>query len=137
MKGIEDIFSGKNLIAKIFRKNIQLSGVQFFTDSTNPLQIGIHERLKGVSLSPHIHRLTSTLKINTIQEILFVQRGKIKMTFYTNIGKYINQSILNKGDSVLLIDGGHGVEFLKDSRVFEVKQGPYPGSQNAKIYINK
>ena len=123
MKGIKDIVSGDKLIAKIFRKNIKLSGVQFFTDPTNPFQIGIHERSKGISLLPHIHKLTSTLKIRAIQEILFVQRGKIKMTFYTKIGKYITQSILNEGDSVLLINGGHGVEFLTDARVFEVKQG--------------
>lgn len=137
MNGVENIHSGKKLIAVVFRNSIKVSGVKFFTESKNPFQIGIHQRPKGLSLAPHVHKLDRPLIINTIQEILLVQKGKIKITFYTTKGKLITAKILDLGDSVLLIDGGHGVEFLADSRVFEVKQGPYPGSQSAKIYINK
>jgi len=137
MNGVEDIYSGKQLIAKIFRKNVKVSGVKFFTPLSNSFQVGIHQRPKGLKLSPHVHKLDQLLKIKTIQEILFVQEGKIKITFYTKKGKLITSKILGTSDSILLIAGGHGVEFLTDSRVFEVKQGPYPGSQNAKIYLNK
>lgn len=137
MNGVEDIYSGKKLIAKVFRKSIKVSGVKFFTPLSNPFQVGIHQRMKGLTLSPHVHKLDQPLKIETIQEILFVQKGEIRITFYTKNGKLLTDKILGTGDSVLLIDGGHGVEFLEDSRVFEVKQGPYPGSKSAKIYLNK
>lgn len=135
MLGVENIYSAKKIIAVIFRKNIKLSGVKFFTDASNPFQIGIHHRPKGVSLSPHVHKLTQSLTINAIQEILVVQKGKIKITFYTKKGKNISSKILRLGDSVLLMYEGHGVEFLEDSRIFEVKQGPYPGSKSAKTYF--
>lgn len=136
MSDVENIQSGKKLIAVVIRNNIKVSGVKFFTASKNPFQIGIHQRPKGLTLAPHVHKLDRPLIINTIQEILLVQKGKIKITFYTTKGKLITVKILDLGDSVLLMDGGHGVEFLEDSRVFEVKQGPYPGSQFAKKYIN-
>ncbi len=135
MNGVENIHSGKKLIAVVFRNSIKVSGVKFFTESKNPFQIGIHQRPKGLSLAPHVHKLDRSLIIDTIQEILLVQKGKIKITFYTKKGKLITAKILDLGDSVLLMDGGHGVEFLEDSRVFEVKQGPYPGSKSAKIYF--
>ena len=136
MNGVENIHSGKKLIAVVFRNSIKVSGVKFFTESKNPFQIGIHQRPKGLSLAPHVHKLDRPLIIDTIQEILLVQKGKIKITFYPKKGKIITVKILDLGDSVLLMDGGHGVEFLENSRVFEVKQGPYPGSRFAKKYIN-
>lgn len=137
MIGVENVYSGKILIAVVFRKDIKVSGVKFFTDSRNPFQIGIHNRPRGLTLPPHVHKLNQSLIIDTIQEILFVQNGKIKISFYAKNGKFLTNKILKTGDSVLLREGGHGVEFLDNSRVFEVKQGPYPGSQSAKIYLNK
>lgn len=137
MKGLEHIYHKKKIVATIFRKNISVSGLKFFTDLHNPFQIGIHQKSKGIKLAPHIHRLEKPLIIKTIQEILFVIKGKIRVTLYSKEGKVISRKILKKGDCVLFIDKGHGVDFLEDSRVFEIKQGPYPGSQFAKIYYNK
>ena len=33
--------------------------------------------------------------------------------------------ILNKGDVILLVNGGHGFEMLEKTEMIEVKQGPY------------
>jgi hypothetical protein len=35
--------------------------------------------------------------------------------------------MLNKGDVILLADGGHGFKMIEDSEIIEVKQGPYAG----------
>lgn len=135
MKGIENVFSAKKLIAVIYRNYIIVDGVRFFTEATNPFQIGIHVRPKGVLLPPHVHKLPHALKIESIQEILYIIKGKIKINLYDTDGKFIISKILETGDSVLLVDGGHGLEFLENSRIYEVKQGPYPGSLKAKKYI--
>jgi hypothetical protein len=135
MDGIEDIYYKKRLIAKVFRANLPIDGVQFFTDELNPFQIGAHKRKKGVSLQPHVHLMEKPVTINVIQELLFVQSGKIQVTIYTTKGRVITSKILTSGDSILLMEEGHGVEFLEDSRIFEVKQGPYPGTTHAKLYL--
>lgn len=135
MKNAEKILNGKTLVAIIFRKNIKVEGVKFLTEETNPFQVGMHNRQKGVRLAPHVHRLEKPLIINSIQEILYVVKGKIRISLYGTNGKKIAAKILTSGDSILLISGGHGLDFLENSRIFEIKQGPYPGSDRAKSFL--
>lgn len=137
MKGIEKIYYKDRVAAIVFRRNIPVQGLKFFTGDLNPFQVGIHSRKKGTKLSPHIHEIVKPLTIKTIQEILFVQDGRIRLTLYNKNGEVIDKKILKPGDSVLLIAEGHGVDFLEDARIFEVKQGPYPGTKHAKIYFGK
>jgi hypothetical protein len=39
---------------------------------------------------------------------------------------------MNMGDTILLIAGGHGFDILEDSKIIEVKQGPYEGAEQDK-----
>lgn len=135
MKNAEKILYGKSLIAVIFRKNIKVEGVKFLTDEANPFQVGIHNRQKGTHLAPHVHRIEKPLIINSIQEILYVIEGKIRVSLYSTKGKRIASRVLGSGDSILLVSGGHGLDFIENSRIFEVKQGPYPGFDHAKSFL--
>lgn len=135
MKGVEKIFSKKKLIAVVYRKNIHVEGVKFLTEESNPFQIGLHSQEKGVKLTPHMHKLEKDLTITKIQEILFLVGGKIRVNLFDKNGHKITRKILTSGDSILLMDEGHGVDFLENSRIFEIKQGPYPGATNAKIFL--
>jgi mannose-6-phosphate isomerase-like protein (cupin superfamily) len=38
--------------------------------------------------------------------------------------------VLEAGDVILLIKGGHGFKVLEDLEMFEVKQGPYAGDED-------
>lgn len=137
MKGVEKVLIKDKLVAIIYRKNILVKGVKFLTSDENPFQVGIHSRQKGINLSPHIHKIDKPLVIDTIQEILYVVEGKIRVTLYSANGTIIKKKVLAAGDSVLFISEGHGVDFLADSRIFEVKQGPYPGVIHSKIYFSR
>jgi len=35
----------------------------------------------------------------------------------------------------MLLSGGHGFEFLEDTKMIEIKQGPYAGRDNDKIIL--
>ena len=135
MIGLEAITQKGRSIAIIFRNYIKVKGTKFFTENTNPFQVGIQYRKKGEQVAPHTHRIDSPITIKEIQEILFVQKGKIRLTLYTEGGEILSKKILNSGDAVLLLRGPHQVDFLEDSKIFELKQGPYPGAKKAKIYI--
>ncbi len=137
MKGLEKIYHNKKLVASIFRASINIEGVKFFTDPQNPFQVGFHNRKKGINLDPHIHKIEKPLRIDHIQELLYVQKGKIKVSFYTRQGKLIKKSILSRDEAVLILDVGHGVEIISDAKIFQVKQGPFPGTEHAKIYLKK
>ncbi len=135
MKSVEKIYLGEKLIAIIFRSSVKVDGVKFFTDEFNPFQVGFHNRKKGVKLAPHIHKIEKPLIISTIQEILYVQSCNIRIKLYTKKGQAICSKILAKEDSVLIMEIGHSVNILEDSKIFQVKQGPYPGTEHAKIYL--
>lgn len=135
MKGVEKVFLKDKLIAVTFRKNIRVDGVKFFTDAINPFQVGVHNRQRGIKLSPHVHKIDKPIVVDSIQEILYVIEGKIRVTLYTHKGQKIESKTLISGDSILFVSGGHGVDFLENSRIFEVKQGPYPGTTHAKVFF--
>ncbi len=135
MKGVESITHKGKVIAIIFRSTLSVAGVQFFTGVENFFQVGFHKQPEGLKLTPHIHRIVKPIRVTAIQEMLMVQKGKIRLTMYTSGGKRLTTKILRTGDSALLIDAGHGVDFLAETSMFEIKQGPYPGSKNAKIYL--
>ncbi len=135
MKGVEKIFHGKKLIAIVFKKKLQVKELEFFTDDESPFQIGAHNRKKGVKLTPHIHYLKKPIIINSLQEWLLVTEGKILVTLYTEKGEIIDKKTLSEGDSILLIEHGHGVEFLQNSKIFEIKQGPFLSSHHSKIFL--
>ncbi|MFA6570658.1 MAG: hypothetical protein WCT77_05415 [Bacteroidota bacterium] len=135
MKGIEKVRFKDKTIAMVFRNDIPVDGVKFFTDELNPFQIGFHNRKKGVALTPHIHKISKPIIISSIQELLFVLTGKIMVILYSKQGKVVAKKTINKGESILLLEEGHGIIFLTKSKIFEVKQGPYPGTTHAKIFL--
>jgi len=135
MQDIEHVVFNNHDVAIVFRSSLEVDGVRFFTNDNNLFQIGAHHQKKGVKLVPHTHVLEKSIVINEIQEYLFVQSGKMKITLYSKAGDVIDQKILSSGDSILLMNEGHGIEFLEETKLMEVKQGPYPGTTHAKLYL--
>ena len=44
---------------------------------------------------------------------------------------------INKGDIIILFEGGHGFKILEKSKIIEVKQGPYVEGKDKKIIETK
>jgi len=65
---------------------------------------------------------------------LYLIEGKLRINFYNNKKKYLLSEIVNKGDTVMLINGGHGFQVLKKVILIEVKQGPYNISLDKKKF---
>ncbi len=122
------------LVATVLRADHPIENLQFITDEQQPLQIGVHNKPAGIKLKPHIH-LSNTKVINEIQEVLYIVSGRVRCTLKTIDGEVIDTVELATGDSIFLASMGHGFEFLEPTKIFEVKQGPYPGTEHAKIYF--
>ena len=69
------------------------------------------------------------------QETLFIRKGKLQVDFYREDQTFIESRILERGDVILLIKGGHGFKVLEDLEMFEVKQGPYAGDEDKIKFI--
>lgn len=131
---VKEIKKNNKVIALIIPNKLGKEGTNFVTSKDNPLQVGILNKKKGVKISPHIHK-SSKRTISQTQEIIYVERGKIRANFYDGKAKKIKSLILNPGDTVLLMSGGHGFDLLKDSKALVIKQGPYHSIKEDKTYF--
>ena len=118
-------YEGK-LLALVVRWGVVPEGVNFFTDAENSLQLGVLRHKQGFRVKAHLHR-RSAKTIEDVQEVLYIERGKVEVEFYNDSGTKIGATILNTGDTILQICGGHGFNILEDSQIIEIKQGPYRG----------
>jgi len=130
-----EIKHNDDVYALFFSKHIRAEdGIKFFTPPEYPLQIGLIEHSEDKKVEPHIHR-NFYYDVNTTQEYLYVEKGKgIKVKIFTHKWEIIEEMLLSAGDSILFVNGGHGLDIPKGCRIFEVKQGPYPGDEKAKIF---
>ena len=119
-------------MALIIRADYEPKEYNFVTHPDNPLQFGIFRHKRGATIKPHIHRDIERT-IDKIQEALYLTYGKVEVQFYDPTGRKIESTILYSGDAILLISGGHGFNILEDSKIIEIKQGPYSGVNNDKL----
>ena len=62
---------------------------------------------------------------------------KFECNFYDKKKVYLESITLEKGDIILLANGGHGFEMLENSEIIEVKQGPYVGESDKERFDDK
>ena len=113
----------------IIRDDYTQNGINFFSSENDSQQLGYMNRPIGYIIPPHRHNIV-TREVHLTQEVLFIKKGKVRVDFYTDQQDYINSTILNTGDVILLSNGGHGFKMLEDTEIIEVKQGPYCGEMD-------
>ena len=128
-KMIENITHNHKLLAIIVSNKFSESGIHFFTDNDLSQQLAFMKHPKGKSIQPHVHN-PILREVHYTQEVLFIRKGRLRVDFYSEEKEYQESRILEAGDVILLIQGGHGFESLDDLEMFEVKQGPYTGASD-------
>lgn len=122
------------VFALILRHEFSGEGANFLTASDNPIQLGILQHRQGTELKPHVHP-DSIRTIKSTQEVLHIEYGKVQADFYDKNGEKVGTCILNRGDTILLLSGGHGFRILEDAKILEIKQGPYHGTEGDKVLL--
>lgn len=135
---IKKIMHNGEVIAIVFKEepNDVKGGINFFTSPENSLQTGILNHPKDHIIPPHIHNKVERRIVDT-QEMLYLERGKMKVSFYTEENKKIGEETMVPGNLVLLMKKGHGFEMLEDSKLVYVKQGPYVNKETDKKVFSK
>jgi hypothetical protein len=134
---LEEIKSSDgSTIAIVIRKNFNKEGINFLTEDSFPLQLGINSYKKGHKIKGHFHQKREVV-VNNIQEVLYFKSGKALVELYDLDKKLVKSISLSKGDLIFFVDGGHGIEMSEDTTFIEVKQGPYLGRVKDKDFIEK
>ena len=121
---LEIIKINQKILAIILKDNYKSEGISFFTPNDFSQQLGYMNRPKGYKIDPHLHNRVKR-KIEYTNEVLLIKSGKVRVDFYDENKNYFESRMLNKGDVILLVQGGHGFEMLEQSEIIEIKQGPY------------
>ena len=132
---IIEIRNKKTLYALIIKKKRKFTnkGVDFITEEKDLLQLGFLSHKKNHIIKSHIH-LKKRRIVNYCTEVLLIEKGKVKIKFFDNKNSDIKKDkILNKGDIIILFEGGHGFTVLEKSEIIEIKQGPYVEGKDKRI----
>ena len=133
MDKLEFIKKGKENLAMIIHNNYTCDGVDFMTPDEYSQQVAYMHHPTGKVIDAHVHNPVHRSIVMT-QEVLFIKKGKLRVDFYDDDEKYIESRMLESGDVILLISGGHGFTVIEEVEMIEVKQGPYSGDKDKKRF---
>lgn len=126
---IQEITHQGKLLSIIIRRNFEKDGIEFFTPDDFSQQLAYMKRPKEYIIPPHVHNPVIR-EVQLTQEVLLIKSGKVRVDFYDDDKNYLESTVLETGDVILLAHGGHGFQMIEESEMIEVKQGPYAGEMD-------
>lgn len=124
--GIEWIRQAGQILAVVIRAQVMPEKTTFITPDEFLQQAGFVVYPSGGQIAAHTH-LPIERHLSGTAETLVVRKGRLLMRLYTQDHQFVAERILETGDIILLVSGGHGFQVLEDAVLFEIKQGPYTG----------
>lgn len=124
MADVEKITCDGEVIAIIIPHDFSSGGTHFFTPPEYSQQLAFIRHDAGDRIQEHIHKLNKRVVTST-QEVLFIKKGSVKVSLFDKKRRFVCDKILSTGDAILLVGAGHGFEFIEDTELIEIKQGPY------------
>jgi hypothetical protein len=138
---VEKIEHGGQIMAIIIRKQSfdELSvenPMQFVTPDEFPLQTGIQLRPRGNVVDTHFHLPFEKLENYPVQEFFHILSGKVQVQLFDDRENdaMIGQFLVYCGDYCIL-NTGHKIVFLEETKMLEIKQGPYRGRDKEKRFV--
>lgn len=128
MKPIEKIEHGEQVLAIIIPSEYSPPHTEFITPDTYKQQAGFIVYPQNSAIQPHLHHEMER-NLKGTSEVLFVRKGRCNVDFYLNDKSLLCTREIATGDVLILVSGGHGFRMVEDTVFFEVKQGPYIGTQ--------
>lgn len=112
----------ERVIAVVFDGQFD-EGTKPLTDEQWPLQVISLNHPAGKVLASHYHRPTQRTT-ESLMEMLVVLTGRALVTIYDRQTP-LEKIELSAGQSVMLVDGGIGIEIIEDAQMLEFKNGPF------------
>lgn len=104
-------------------------GLAFWSDDSEFIQVGTWAHPGGTKLPAHIHNVFPREAFRT-QETVYVVTGSLQATLFDESGELVSEITMNTGDLLICLAGGHGYSISKaDTKVLEIKNGPYSGPE--------
>lgn len=103
-------------------------GLTPYSDDCDYVQVLSWEYAAGKQLQSHRHLRAPRTTTHT-QEAIVVLSGRVQATIFDRNRSVAGQCEVGSKEALVLLSGGHGYEILEDNtRILEIKNGPYPGA---------
>ncbi len=120
--------------AEIIWADTHVEQTTFFSPPGSSFQFGLLAHRSGFAEPPHYHKPV-TRTINDLQQMFVVQHGIVGLELYSDDGCLLRQVTLRAGDAIVLIHGVHAVRAIEDFQCISVKQGPFLGTEQDKVFV--
>lgn len=120
--------------AEIISADVQVEQTTFFSPASSSFQFGLLAHAAGFREPPHYHQ-SFDRRISDLQQMFVVQRGVVAVELYTDDGDLLQEIVLRTGDAIVLIHGVHAIRVIEDMQCISVKQGPFLGSEQDKVFV--
>ncbi|MEI9952572.1 MAG: hypothetical protein WDO74_27225 [Pseudomonadota bacterium] len=106
----------------------------FLTDPASALQLGMNFYQPGEVVKAHYHLKKQIESNSVVQEFLLIAAGRALLRLYDagDHSEFASRQ-LETGDMVLLLAGGHGLDIQAETKIVELKLGPYDGKVRDKV----
>jgi mannose-6-phosphate isomerase-like protein (cupin superfamily) len=132
-KNIEIITAAGQTLCYVIRANTKPENTTFITPPDAKQQVGFIVYPKGGVIARHIHRPLERHIIG-MAEVLVVRSGHCQIEIYDEQENPVTVRDLYQNDVVLMVGGGHGFQIKEDTVLLEIKQGPYLGADDKKLF---
>ena len=126
MSDVERVTASGVTLAVIIRAHVAPATTTFFTPPEYKQQVGFVVYPAGGVVERHTHVPLERHLVGT-SEVIVVRSGKCELDVYDDDRVLVATRLLEAGDVMLMVGGGHGFRMLEDTILLEVKQGPYTG----------
>lgn len=123
---VEFIQSDDQTIAILIRASLSPEKTTFISPEDHEQQVGFVVYPAQGEIQAHKH-VRLDRHIQSTSETLIVRKGQAEVRLYDEGQNLVAERILDAGDILVLVSGGHGFRMLEDTVLLEVKQGPYTG----------
>jgi len=130
---IEHVMWHDQHIATVIRSTFAPKKTTFVTPDGYYQQAGFVVYPAGGVIARHSH-LPLQRHLTGTPETLIVRQGRVELDLYALDRSHLGTWVLEDGDVVLLVAGGHGLRCLEDTILLEIKQGPYTGLTEKEYY---
>jgi hypothetical protein len=131
---IEFIKTKDNILTSlIIRRDFQPTETTFVTSPDLAQQVGFVVYPAGGVIRRHIHKNVDRQNISS-SEALIIRQGKLEIDIYDQNKNLIATRVLESGDLVLMVSGGHGFRVMEDAILLEIKLGPYAGASDKELF---
>jgi len=121
--------------AEIIWGDTRVEKTTFFSPPDSSFQFGLLAHEAGFAEPPHYHK-PITRTISDLQQMFLVQRGIVVVELYSDQGDLLREIEMQAGDAIVLIHGVHALRVLEDMQCISIKQGPYLGEEQDKIFVD-